>query len=117
MYSTSSVHIENVPDAGLIEPTDAVVRVTRAAICGSDLWPYSGLEHISETGRRGHGIGGMLLDATLAALRALGAPRVVLLTAEGNGSARRLFARAGFRRTMIEMAHELNDYPLSAGRA
>jgi len=46
--------IEDVRDARLLEPTDAVVRVTRACICGSDLWPYATLEP-SETGRRmGH---------------------------------------------------------------
>jgi threonine dehydrogenase-like Zn-dependent dehydrogenase len=44
----------DVPDAQLIEPTDALVSVTRAAICGSDLWPYKSMEP-SETGRRmGH---------------------------------------------------------------
>ena len=41
--------------------------------------------------------------------QARGAPRVVLSTAERNASAQRLFARAGFRRTMIEMTHELDD--------
>ncbi len=54
MYGAGDVRIETVPDARLIEPTDALVRVTRAAICGSDLWPYKTMEH-SETGRRmGH---------------------------------------------------------------
>ncbi|MGZ3598794.1 MAG: zinc-binding dehydrogenase, partial [Ktedonobacterales bacterium] len=54
MYGAGDVRIETVPDAHLIEPTDAVVRVTRAAICGSDLWPYKTMEH-SGTGRRmGH---------------------------------------------------------------
>lgn len=54
MYGAGDVRIENVPDAQLIEPTDAVIRVTRAAICGSDLWPYRQMEP-SETGRRmGH---------------------------------------------------------------
>jgi hypothetical protein len=54
MYGAGDVRIETIPDARLIEPTDAVVRVTRAAICGSDLWPYKAMEH-SETGRRmGH---------------------------------------------------------------
>ncbi|MFL5607555.1 MAG: GNAT family N-acetyltransferase [Gemmatimonadaceae bacterium] len=57
---------------------------------------------------RGHGVGRMLLDATLAALDARGAPRVVLSTAEQNEPAQRLFARAGFRRTMIEMTRELD---------
>src|SRR6266498_5935840 len=39
MYGAGDVRVEDVPDAHLIEPTDALVRVTRAAICGSDLWP------------------------------------------------------------------------------
>jgi ribosomal protein S18 acetylase RimI-like enzyme len=56
---------------------------------------------------RGHGLGERLLDATLAALGSRGVPRVVLWTAEGNESAQRLFARAGFRRTMLEMTREL----------
>jgi threonine dehydrogenase-like Zn-dependent dehydrogenase len=50
MYGAGDVRIETVPDARIIEPTDALVRVTRACICGSDLWPYRTLEH-SETGR------------------------------------------------------------------
>ncbi len=54
MFGAGDVRIETVPDARLIEPTDALVRVTRAAICGSDLWPYKTMEH-TETGRRmGH---------------------------------------------------------------
>jgi len=40
MYSAGDVRVVDVPDATLVEPTDAVVRVTRACNCGSDLWPY-----------------------------------------------------------------------------
>jgi threonine dehydrogenase-like Zn-dependent dehydrogenase len=55
MYGAGDVRIENVPDARIIEPTDGVVVVSRACICGSDLWPYKGLEEIPESGRRmGH---------------------------------------------------------------
>src|SRR5919205_82657 len=50
MFGAGDVRIENVPDASLIEPTDALVRVTRACICGSDLWPYKSMEQ-SEKGR------------------------------------------------------------------
>jgi threonine dehydrogenase-like Zn-dependent dehydrogenase len=54
MYGAGDVRIESVPDAHLIEPTDALVRVTHAAICGSDLWPYKAMEP-TESGRRmGH---------------------------------------------------------------
>jgi threonine dehydrogenase-like Zn-dependent dehydrogenase len=54
MYGAGDVRVEPVPDARLVEPTDALVVVTRAAICGSDLWPYNQMEP-SEAGRRmGH---------------------------------------------------------------
>lgn len=58
---------------------------------------------------RGQGVGQKLLEATITALRERGAPRIVLSTAEKNASARRLFARAGFRETMIEMTRELAE--------
>src|SRR2546427_12462853 len=54
MYGAGDVRVETVPDPTLVEPTDAVVAVTRAAICGSDLWPYKSMEP-DESGRRmGH---------------------------------------------------------------
>jgi threonine dehydrogenase-like Zn-dependent dehydrogenase len=54
MYEAGDVRIENVPDPKIIEPTDAVVRVTRACICGSDLWPYNKMEHIDGGRVMGH---------------------------------------------------------------
>src|SRR5437016_4182902 len=54
LYGAGDVRIENVADARLIEPTDALVAVSRGCICGSDLWPYKLMEP-GETGRRmGH---------------------------------------------------------------
>ena len=41
MYAAGDVRIETVPDAALREATDALIRVSRACICGSDLWPYN----------------------------------------------------------------------------
>ena len=58
-------------------------------------------------GHRRNGVGRVLLAAILDFLKSRGAPRVVLSTAEHNDEAQRLFARAGFRRTMIEMTAEL----------
>jgi ribosomal protein S18 acetylase RimI-like enzyme len=54
-------------------------------------------------------VGGKLLEATVAALREKGAPRVVLSTAQQNEAAQHLFEHAGFRRTMIEMTREIGD--------
>jgi len=48
------VRVEQVPDTTLREPTDALVRITHACICGSDLWPYRGLEPFPPGGRLGH---------------------------------------------------------------
>jgi len=54
MYGPGDVRVESVPDARIVEPTDALLTVTRACICGSDLWPYKSMEP-SEKGRRmGH---------------------------------------------------------------
>jgi len=68
MFGAGNVRIENVPDAHLIEPTDAVITVTRACICGSDLWPYKAMEP-SNTGRvMGHEAIG-IVDAVGADIR------------------------------------------------
>jgi hypothetical protein len=53
MPRASEVRIDNVPDASIIAPTDAVIRVTRACICGSDLWPYNGGPNVPNQ-RMGH---------------------------------------------------------------
>jgi len=54
-----------------------------------------------------HGVASALIDAACEWFRSIGAPRVVLWTAEKNEVAQRLFTRLGFRRTMIEMTREL----------
>ena len=54
MYGAGDVRIEDVPDARIVEPTDALVVVTRAAICGSDLWPYKSMPHDDAGRRMGH---------------------------------------------------------------
>ena len=53
------------------------------------------------------GVGEALLTAAAAWLAERGAPRVLLVTAEQNEAARRLFARVGYRVTMVEMTREL----------
>ena len=61
---------------------------------------------VEESGRR-LGVARALVEAAAAWLKARGAPRVVIWTAERNDAAQRLFDRLGFRRTMIEMTREL----------
>ena len=88
-----------------------VIGYTYAGIEGFDWMALRGpagvvYDILVDPGQRGHGAGRMLLEAAVAALEDRGAPRVVLSTAQGNEAAQRLFARAGFRRTMIEMTRE-----------
>jgi ribosomal protein S18 acetylase RimI-like enzyme len=88
-----------------------VVGYTYAAVEGRDYMSLRGpagalYDIVVDPDHRGRGVGRMLLEATVAALEARGAPRVVLSTAERNETAQRLFAHAGFRRTMIEMTRE-----------
>src|SRR4051794_33895279 len=63
MYGAGDVRVVNVPDPAIRNPTDVILRVTRACICGSDLWPYKEMKP-SETGRRmGHEFIGIVEDA------------------------------------------------------
>ncbi|UJP10084.1 alcohol dehydrogenase catalytic domain-containing protein [Microbacterium sp. KUDC0406] len=54
MHGPGDVRVEDVPEPSLVEPTDAVIRITASCICGSDLWPYRGIEKQKRPTRMGH---------------------------------------------------------------
>ncbi|GGX71174.1 IMP dehydrogenase [Streptomyces minutiscleroticus] len=54
IYGAGDVRVEEVPDPRIQEPTDAVVRVLRSCVCGSDLWPYASKEPSERGARIGH---------------------------------------------------------------
>jgi len=90
-----------------------VVGYTYAGVEGNDYMALRGpagvlYDIVVDPAYRQQGIGRMLLDATLDALKTRGAPRAILSTADKNEAAQHLFDRAGFRRTMIEMTRELD---------
>jgi threonine dehydrogenase-like Zn-dependent dehydrogenase len=62
MYGAGDVRVENVPDAAIKEPTDAVVRVVLSCVCGSDLWPYGSMPHSGHGRRMGHEFLGIVED-------------------------------------------------------
>jgi threonine dehydrogenase-like Zn-dependent dehydrogenase len=62
MYGAGDVRVEDVPDPTLREPTDAVVRVLRSCICGSDLWPYGSMPASEHGSRIGHEFLGVVQD-------------------------------------------------------
>jgi threonine dehydrogenase-like Zn-dependent dehydrogenase len=61
MHKAHEVTVENVPDPAIEKPTDAVIRITRACICGSDLWPYNGGPNVGGQ-RMGHECIGVVED-------------------------------------------------------
>lgn len=54
MYGAGDVRVENVPDPSIVEPTDAILRVVRACVCGSDLWPYNDMPKTEKGQSMGH---------------------------------------------------------------
>ena len=86
MYKAGDVRIETVPDAQLLEPTDALVRVSRACICGSDLWPYKLLEPQSVGRRMGHEAIGVVESVGASVSRFRRGDLVVMPFAYSDGS-------------------------------
>src|SRR3989442_1437165 len=78
LYGAGDVRLENVPDARLIEPTDALVPVGRACICGSDLWPYKLMQPGEHPRRMGHEAIGVV-EAVGSSVRTLKAGDVVVM--------------------------------------
>jgi hypothetical protein len=72
IHGPRDIRLEDVPDPGIRRPTDALVRVVAACVCGSDLWPYRGVTETKEPSRIGHEFVGVVeeVGADVATLRA-----------------------------------------------
>ncbi|WP_256439310.1 GNAT family N-acetyltransferase [Ensifer sp. ENS06] len=90
------------------EQDEMIVGYAYASVEGHDYMALRGPAGVIhdlfvEPEKRSQGIGRMLLEAAVAALKERGANLIVLSTAHRNEAAQRLFAAAGFRPTMVEM--------------
>ena len=54
LHAPGDVRIEQLPDPQIVEPTDAIIRLSATCVCGSDLWPYRGINEVSEPTPIGH---------------------------------------------------------------
>ncbi|MBV9689583.1 MAG: zinc-dependent alcohol dehydrogenase family protein [Ktedonobacteraceae bacterium] len=54
LYGPRDVRFEERPDPTIIEPTDALLRISAACVCGSDLWPYRGIDAPGQPTPMGH---------------------------------------------------------------
>jgi threonine dehydrogenase-like Zn-dependent dehydrogenase len=61
MHAPGDVRVEDREDPRIVEPTDAVIRRSATCICGSDLWPYRGVEPVDHT-LMGHEYVGVVVE-------------------------------------------------------
>src|SRR3974390_1222624 len=54
LYAPGDVRVEERDDPKILEPADAIIRLSATCVCGSDLWSYRGIEHIDGPTPRGH---------------------------------------------------------------
>ena len=60
LHAPGDVRIEQRDDPSIVEPTDAVIRLSATCICGSDLWPYRGIEAVDRPAPMGHEYAGIV---------------------------------------------------------
>ena len=66
MYGPGDVRVEDRPEPTILAPTDAIIRLAATCICGSDLWPYWGVEPLDEPRRMGHEYAGIVEEVGAA---------------------------------------------------
>src|SRR3954462_12764623 len=54
LNAPGNISIEQRDDPEILEPTDAIIRLSATCVCGSDLWPYRGIENIDGPAPMGH---------------------------------------------------------------
>ena len=54
LYAPRDVRVETLDDPKILEPTDAILRLSASCICGSDLWPYRGAQPVERPTPMGH---------------------------------------------------------------
>jgi threonine dehydrogenase-like Zn-dependent dehydrogenase len=54
LHAPGHVRVEDRPDPEILQPTDAIIRLSATCICGSDLWPYRGIEAVDGPAPMGH---------------------------------------------------------------
>jgi len=98
-HAAGDVRVESVPDPKILEPTDAIVRVTHACICGSDLWFYRGEAKWEAGWRTGHELMGIVEDVGSAVRTVAKGDRVLAPFAFSDGTCE--FCRAGLQTSCL----------------
>jgi threonine dehydrogenase-like Zn-dependent dehydrogenase len=62
LYAPGDVRVQERDDPKIIEPTDAIIRLSATCVCGSDLWPYRGIEAVDGPSPMGHEYAGVVQE-------------------------------------------------------
>jgi len=54
LHAPGDVRVEQRADPEIVQPTDAIIRISATCVCGSDLWPYRGIEQLDGPAPMGH---------------------------------------------------------------
>jgi threonine dehydrogenase-like Zn-dependent dehydrogenase len=114
MPKAHDVRIDNVPDAAIKDPTDAVIRITRACICGSDLWPYNGGPNV-EGQRMGHEAIGVVEDVGRDVRTVKRGDVVIMPFANSDGSC--MFCEEGLQTACVHVGFFGNGGALDGAQA
>jgi threonine dehydrogenase-like Zn-dependent dehydrogenase len=55
LYGPGDIRFEERPEPKIVKPTDAIIKISATCVCGSDLWPYRGLDQLKEPKPMGGG--------------------------------------------------------------
>ena len=114
MPRAHEVRIDTIPDAAIQEPTDAVIRVTHACICGSDLWPYNGGPNV-ENQRMGHEAIGVVEDVGAGVQRIKRGDVVIMPFVDSDGTC--LFCEEGLPSACVHRGFFGNGGDLDGAQA
>jgi len=62
LHSPGDIRCEEVEEPKILRPTDAIIKLSASCICGSDLWPYRGLQPVNEPMHMGHEYCGVIVE-------------------------------------------------------
>ena len=66
LHGPGDVRYEEIEDPKILKPTDAIIKLSATCVCGSDLWPFRGLQPMEGPARMGHEYCGIVVEVGTA---------------------------------------------------
>ena len=82
LYGPRDVRFEERPEPKITKPTDAIIKISATCVCGSDLWPYRGIQPVPQPTPMGHEYCG-IVEEIGSAVRSTQAPYLRVPLADG----------------------------------